>query len=275
MQHVVTAISSIIFLTFSLVANANESTYEKARNIEPYAAIPDELPVGFVGNDLRGVIESLQKNGEGLGIIKDEYTPKKDFMKRASDSVERLNTKGKYLFVYSKNTIDTYKILSKYDADKQAYKIHLINSKMDDDYKSSLVGIEFAGDKKDGPSYNASNAFGVAVSVSSLETKGYVLGFSDETINESLKKTRLNQFDRDFSLSIPMSPDEARELNNQVAVVFVSRLAAPPLLEYKTYFSPTIRTPIQASMQYSILYTVIEQLWVVNVKTGKIYAKIL
>lgn len=132
-------------------------------------------------------------------------------------------------------------------------------------FKSFTVGVAKSTDKS---SYTASNAFGVKKNVTVRHAVGTGLAISnlgDITVGEH------ENILRDLVLTVPNVPaDEARRTLNDVGLLFIVKLAAPYLLRETKAQGPTLSSPIDFSGEYEYLYANLEELWVLNLKTGDV-----
>lgn len=77
----------------------------------------------------------------------------------------------------------------------------------------------------------------------------------------------------DISHQIRLSPEEARDLAQNLAVLYVGRLMPPYLVEYKTHESPTWSDPTDLTTNMRAVVMDVSQIWTVNTRTGRVYHK--
>jgi hypothetical protein len=131
--------------------------------------------------------------------------------------------------------------------------------------KSFTVGIGKSDDKG---SYTASNAFGVKKAVTVRHANGTGLAISnlgDVTVGEHENVLR------NLELTVPNVPaDEARRTLNDVGLLFIVKLAPPFVLKETKAQGPTVSNPVDFTGEYEYLYSNLEELWVINLKSGAV-----
>lgn len=131
--------------------------------------------------------------------------------------------------------------------------------------KSFTVGVAKSTDKS---SYTASNAFGVKKNVTVRHATGTGLAISnlgDVTVGEHENVLR------NLELTVPNVPaDEARRTVNDVGLLFVVKLAPPFVLKETKAQGPTVSSPVDFTGEYEYLYSTLEELWVINLKSGAV-----
>ncbi len=246
-------------------AELNEKMVNQG-GINPYSKNLVEFSPNFKGNDLKALLIHLKENGKSLGIFKDEFTSKSQFMQQANKATAELNQAGNYIFVMPKS-INGTDFNPNYNADKGWFEISVIFSSFDGYSKEKfatdvkLSGLNLISELSDRGSYEASNAYGKSVTVSKLDKINYSLAFGN-----------LNKYKLD--VLIPMSPDEARATKGDLTLAFVCKLNAPPFLEYDNHLDPKINFPYEVDNHFYLLNTSLLSVYVINSKTGKIYKKL-
>jgi hypothetical protein len=131
--------------------------------------------------------------------------------------------------------------------------------------KSFTVGVAKSTDKS---SYVASNAFGVKKSVTIRHAVGTGLAISnlgDITVGEHENVLR------NLVLTVQNVPvDEARRNLNDLGLLFVVKLVPPYLLKESKAQGPTVSRPVDFTGEYEYLYSTLEELWVINLKSGAV-----
>lgn len=229
----------------------NQVLVNLAESLKPFKEVPSVFPPDFKGNDLKGLITFLKENGEALGIVKDEFTSSATFLPKAAKAVVQLNQNGQYIFVKRG-------LYPKYNADSEKFEIKLYY----ESFRNDLKGLMFTSERTALGSYEASNAYGKSVTVIKFKETSYSLGFDNLNSNNN---------SNEMAMTLPMKPEEARQVKDDLAVVIVCKIASPPTLEEDSHREPIIDSPLDIETHHSVLRVRITGLRIINLKTGLVY----
>ena len=254
MNKIITfSLVTLILSTFSSFVLAAET---QSVGIEPFTEIPSTFPPDFKGNDLKALIKFLKTNSEKLGLIKDEFTSSSEFLPKVKKVVQELNEKGAYIFVLDKNALK-----STYNSEKKRYDITLDFHHFGYGDNQDLTGFRLVEDTTVQSKYNASNAYGKSIAVDKTSYDTYAIG-----------SNRL-KFTGDFHIAYGVMPDEARLLKNDMTLVFVCKIQAPPLMDDVDGYRPKIDFPYDITYNNHILNVTFlnkSSATLIQVSTGKV-----
>jgi hypothetical protein len=129
--------------------------------------------------------------------------------------------------------------------------------------RSDLDKLELFTERKSLGTYEASNAFGVTVTVSKMSIKEISLAFVGNRIMYSIK----------YRFDVPVTPSEARESNMDIRCMVLFKTSSPYIVDYSQRLSPTIDFHFSSSLEGTAIVGSIKQLWIINQRNGKIYKK--
>jgi hypothetical protein len=132
----------------------------------------------------------------------------------------------------------------------------------------------FEEDKSLG-NYEASNAFGVRATVEQMSTREISLAFPNEPpgVPQTIYSKQYSSFASKFTFSVQATPSEARESDKDIRCLVLLNPYPQYVIDYLDYMSPKIDFHLSISIKGTALVGRIEQLWVFNQHSGKIYTK--
>jgi hypothetical protein len=216
----------------------------------------EQLPPKYPGDNPD--IVSLYNKLKELFAPKDNFETTKEYSAR----IENANSSVKNsIYVFTGQTLITG---IKYNADQGilSYDFNIL-------FTTPLINI--LNDFKKEGSYIASNAMGATVEVEKYTFKTYELEMSDSSLAAI----------HDLSFSLELPPLEAKKLitENDLGFVYLCKLrsSAPNSYSYtcSNYFklTPTITSPMDADNYNFTINEIINEIWIYNRTTGKIYQK--
>lgn len=257
---------TLILLSFLSTATADEV---QTANITPFSEIPSTYPPNFKGNDLKALIKSLTVNRESLGLIKDEFTSASDYLVKVNKAADELNGTGVYLFVAPvQDQYSTSTTRAKYNPEKKRYDIAMYLNQFGyngNGIQQELIGLKLIKDLTTPSNYKSSNAYGKSIMINQMTFDVYAIAYNGFSADGKLE------------LTLDVSPDEAKLLKNDMAIVFVCKIKAPIITEDIDRLSPKIDSPYDHTNNNHILnvYPVRKNFaTLIQLSTGKILKEI-
>ena len=166
--------------------------------------------------------------------------------------------------------VDEYGFLSTdYDADPGTLRVQGAWG-----FKQQRIGESFFvadlldSTRRSSRSYAGANAYGRTVQVTSTTYSACGLLFK----NIPLKLLEANVRQLDESLELPA--EEARRAKQNIKRVYVGKLAPPYLSDYVDFTRPSIKDRQEQDWDGDNLTIELQQVWLINQKTGRVYKKI-
>jgi hypothetical protein len=76
-----------------------------------------------------------------------------------------------------------------------------------------------------------------------------------------------------YKFSVQVAPSEARESDKDMRCLVLFKPSAPYVIDYLETIAPTMDFPTSYSAKGTALFGKVEQLWIFNQRSGKIYTR--
>jgi hypothetical protein len=244
----------ISLITLLFMENIFAASPKSKTNKFTFSPSVDQLPPNFSGDDIR---DTYTKLAMLFPEKKDEFETTKEYTAKLENN--NVSVKDK-VFVFTSPAHDIH-----YDADSNKLNYTVVT----DYYGSSTVLID--SDYKDKGYYLASNALGAKVKVHESWTYSYYLKLTNSNFSALSSLT----------FSCNLSPQAAKDLINNQGLfklyVCSLRLDDPNKFSYLSFSynrkEPTISSPYDRTSSDYFINVHINELWLYNKATGKIYQK--
>lgn len=242
------------------------SGFSMAGNLKPYPTVPTIFPPSFVGNDLPGMIKQLKSHSKELGLVKSEYVSSDIYRGQTEAISGAFNQLGKMIFV---SPVSKTPFMAKqYNADTGNFILSISAHTVKGKYRNfALRSYSMSRDR----TYQATNAYGATISVTESHQHYDMLAFEDNLLPDRIESMRSPLDPGDFHVFVPIPPAEAEQVANDLEVVFVCESIPPVMLSFDDRIAPRLDFNYDVNTNVDALTVVIEQLLVINGKTGKVY----
>lgn len=247
--------------------------------ITPFDTSTEALPPNYQGLNIEVVFRRLSLRSGTLA--KGEFETSEQHRQRlkrqeSTPIVGPLTLNDVMTFSIDRNDIE-----SDYDADRQSLQVAItvgyVQSRADlKDYRSFTA----KSDNINEGSYIGTNAFGTKVRVTSRKTVTYGLAYGNPrefAISKYLGRHEksLGVSDRDSLLiDIKMDTVTAIKAKPNLRALVVTKLISPYTSNATYYESPTFANPVSYYETYHYLIAHLEELWLYDITSGRIYAKV-
>lgn len=263
------ALFAIVVLAFAHQASA--SNLKVAKQIETYDQEPVDIEQDSLGKNYKGhSCVAVARSLKSLNPRKGEFETSSDFSVRMTPI---LNTViyGKFTgasvlgFIPPNDTA----LHSSYNADTATMKfsIHAVGASLPHDDGFSTKSAIVHRVKTAQSSYIAANGYGNKVRVSKANFDVCAIAIT--------KLSPLLRISSDpISGEFDMPVDEARSSKGNLSALYVGKLDLPFIQKYSEHLEPTIDNPYEYVYTGDAIGFRLDQIWIFNAKTGKIYHKI-
>lgn len=231
-----------------------------------YAAVPldpsvDALPKGYAGHDCRTMSRALK----ALNPAKDEYETTAAYAERVAAFGAKPIAGSVTVADYVAFVPDYPLITTSYDADVGQFRISGSMGAIDGLVGSSLV-LSVVTDSKvlTRSTYIAANAYGRKVEV--RKTQLYACAVALPQLRQSYRSAA-------FDAIVSLSPDEAKVAKENVAILYVGKLAEPYWAKFFFNIEPKIDSPTETTWTGDALVIRDAEVWLFDKRTGRIYQK--
>jgi len=234
------------------------------RQEAPEAPSTEVLPSGFVGADPQSTVEWFKKSLSQIPIKIDQYSTATERAQFDQLLAQQFNSLEPLSFILPESSHQCQK---KYNPDAQRFSFRLYaspyssSSEIYKRYEYNRLKLSIFEERKSLGSYEASNAFGVKVTVNQGKIKEITLAFP-------------TPYPGKYEFSVQMAPSEARESDKDMGCLALFRPSSPYVIDYSAYISPTMDFPGSYSTEGTALHGRLEQLWIFNQRSGRIYTKV-
>ena len=214
------------------------------------------LPVGFTGADPQSAVEWFRNSLSQSPVKIDQYSTAEEQAQFVQYTAQQFDSRGLMLFM-----LPSAGCQKKYNPDTQVFTFKLYHSTIP--RSSEFNKLSLFTERKPLGSYEASNAFGVRVTVHEISIREISLAFVGVRLMFSIK----------YNFDASVTPSEARESNMDMRCMALFKTSSPYIFDYSHHITPTINLPSSISLQGTALVGTIKQLWIINQRNGKIYKK--
>jgi hypothetical protein len=244
-----------------------------------FSADWQKVPVGFQGDDVEKIYKILSESSNLKE--KSEFETTSDYQKRVTD-LSKMALPGKsadsiLAFVYRPEKY-VGRVTAKYDADTQNLQVSILTrsvSYLDRTPKREFVDIIGVAAKdarlKSLGSYEGENAYGVKRTIEKSLMEYFTIGINNMA---SFRKFHSSGYESGFKLLLPVPPAKAKDIKENLAVLYVGTLVPPFTALDGTVLEPTIDKPRRVSIGNYILTMNLSEIWIYNNLTGEVISKI-
>lgn len=271
--------AALCAVTLACMSNSDAATPKKvtqakaqAEKARPYATAPldpaaEDLKPNYLGHDCRAFAKKLHSLNPEKGEF-ETTAAYKDRLDLMSNQIVIGSLKLGDVIGFVPSTDIPAKLTEQYNADDGS--LSLVDYIADG---HGMAGRQLAAtkkldvDTKSRRSYEASNAYGKKVGVTSSSYDTCALAFTNIEHMMSMSAYKL-------SASFALPSDEARAAKGNISTLYVGTLERPYLKEFGDYLKPTIDSPREAVWNGDALVMKLVQVWFFNKQTGKVYKKL-
>jgi hypothetical protein len=215
------------------------------------------LPVGFTGADPQSAVEWFRNSLSQSPVKIDQYSTAEERAQFVQYAAQQIDSRGLMLFM-----LRPAQCQKEYNPNTQVFTFKLYSSTIPRSLEFNTLSI--LTEKKSLGNYEASNAFGVKVTVERISIRELSLAFVGVHLMRSIK----------YNFDVSVTSSEARESNMDIRCIALFKISSPYILDYSSGPStPTINSPSSISLQGTALVGTIRELWIINQRNGKIYKK--
>lgn len=239
---------------------AEASRPEPPRNpARPLDMAAKNLGVGYSGADCNALVAALRSKS----LKKDQYETTKEYNARlekikAGLLLDEVKIGDALAFV------DAGKGFSSYDADRGVLRHESRYTSYNLYLGQGHPMLVASRDSLNERSYEASNAYGAKVQVSSKREEVCVVTFAN---------LPFEGLDRSRKFQLKMAGERARQIEGAIRVAYVGTLMPPYLEQYKDYKRPEISSPQEQFTEGYDLRFRLRQIWLIDGTSGDVLEK--
>jgi hypothetical protein len=239
-----------------------------------------KVPITFQGDDFEKIYKTLSDSPN----LKDksEYETTAEYQKRVTDltkiALSDKSAASVLAFVYRPERIEFSRFLTaKYDADAQNLQITIIAAS--DRYVANAQRLEFTeimttpaknAQLKSLGTYEGSNAYGLKRTIEKSLLKYYSVGITNF---KSIQEPGKSKYDFGLTSTLSAAPAKAKEIKENLAILYVGKLVAPFSALIGDSLKPTVDKPRDVAIGNYILTMNLSEIWLYNAATGEILSK--
>lgn len=265
----------VLFLATSVFGQSAPAAKEPTYDRLPVDLSQNQLPSRYRGHSLMAVFYALADRLDALK--KDEFESTAEYRKRVS-RIGALPISSKLpadsLLAFSFIADDHDQFTTKYDADRLVLDVRVNwirregtegRAHLSWDEETSLVST-----------YVGRNAFNRATRVGVYRQLEFLVSADERDLRRVEKVSDASYFfvTPSFSVSLPMSPDEARILKGRLRILVIGSLSDPPVSRNSHHTTPTIDEPKEIYSRFNVVRIKPHQIWFYDFVTGRIYLKL-
>lgn len=222
-------------------------------------APPFSFPPDFKGEDCDSIVAALKKSK----LSKDEFETTADFTNRIQSNLSSTYVADRPLSEL-KYFVNSDRTSAVYDADKGILRVYgslRQSTKISEAVKYASTVIVKIRTAESGE-YRGQNNFGVSTTVKRYRDE--ICGVAFINLSPS------TELDWMGKIEFPLSAEAARASKDKIAIVYLSRLVAPLVIEYRQSKSPTMNAPSDILITGDALVATLERFFIVNRITGAV-----
>jgi hypothetical protein len=244
-----------------------------------------KVPATFQGDD----VEKIYKILESTPVLKEksEFETTADYQKRVNDLSKidfgnQLSASSLLTFIYKPESLISSDFESKYDADTQTLNVSLSATKVEylavnhpNSSGSKIASINGLPAKPvkyiKRDSYEGQTAYGVKRTIERSSLYYYLVGVNNL---KDFKEFKQAAYRPALKLSFPVPLAKAKEVKENLSVLYVGNLVAPYHTADSSSLKPTIDKPRDVFIGYLTVAMDVNEIWIYNGISGEILAKI-
>ncbi|MFV7511508.1 hypothetical protein ACNPM2_03835 [Stenotrophomonas geniculata] len=225
------------------------------------------LGPNFKGHSLIGVVAAI-----GNIPPKDQYETNDEFKMRTENvlSTKPSALRDGHLCVISAGA----RLTDDFDADAQVLRVRTLgtySSRWFDGEEFHDIAKVYGGERNVRRSvYDASNAYGVSVSVTKTKRDAYYVAFDKQSVVEAGGLPGLSHKELSLRADVEMSGADARAQKDDIDVVYLYSVVRPYVGSHSEYEFPKIDWPFESEEKQTLVIASLKKLAVINVRTGLI-----
>jgi hypothetical protein len=239
-----------------------------------------KVPGNFQNDDFEEVYGTLTKSPNFIGKDKSETTS--DYKKRVAGLSKialpsKLGDKLLAIVYHPKVEGFSDSVTAKYDADAQKLQItikthHIFYVTPAPEKLIKITGVTVKDTQLTSlGSYERENAFGVKYTIKKTLLTDFSIGINNIA---SLQGLDSSSFDPAFKLLLSVAPVKAKEIKENLAILYVGNLVAPFTVLSGLELKPTMDKPRHAYLGDKVLIMNLAEIWIFNNLTGEVVSKI-
>lgn len=233
---------------------------------EPLNVSADILPPDYLGHSCLQVAAKLKESN----LNKGEFEPTTEYEKRLAEiGASPLYGNIRLVDTLAFKHRDRF-FTPSYNADTQLMEIRINFSTemmlIEPAYHS--VSAEFINlDISSKNTYTASNSYGATATVTRENYNACLAVFKNTNAHDTLTSKTIKA-----TFTIP--PDEAKNVKENLAILYIGKLAYPYNTKYRKHVEATISSPTELIYEGDVPVINLDKVWVYDKFSGKIFAKI-
>ncbi len=235
------------------VRTGHASTQSTETPVRRFDLNSDQLPSGFVGDDITAVFESLSPAKKGEFETTEQYNAR----------VGKTQSQPQTAYAFAAEN----RVLWEYNADKQEFSGRLLNIDIciHDGFRPDCGNRAFIAKRIElsRSEHPGSNAYGATVTVLKVDEDVYGVIWPGR---EPTTRT---------TVTAPVSLEEAPTAKAQLqllAIVMGQQGNQPATMTGISVLTATISSPVEGTDHYFYVRLPLKEFWVVNKSTGKVYS---
>lgn len=203
---------------------------------------------------------------------KDQYETNDEFNMRTENvlSTKPSALRDGHLCVISAGA----RLTDDFDADAQVLRVRTLgtySSRWFDGEKYHDIAKVYGGERNVRRSvYDASNAYGVSLSVTKTKRDAYYVAFDKQSVVDAGKLPGLSYKELSLRADVEMSGADARAQKDDIDVVYLYGVVRPYVGNHAEYEFPKIDWPYESEEKQTLVTASLKKLAVINVRTGMI-----
>lgn len=203
---------------------------------------------------------------------KDQYETNDEFNMRTENvlSTKPSALRDGHLCVISAGA----RLTDDFDADAQVLRVRTLgtySSRWFDGEKYHDIAKVYGGERNVRRSvYDASNAYGVSLSVTKTKRDAYYVAFDKQSVVDAGKLPGLSYKELSLRADVEMSGADARAQKDDIDVVYLYGVVRPYVGSHAEYEFPKIDWPFESEEKQTLVTASLKKLAVINVRTGMI-----
>lgn len=225
------------------------------------------LGPNFKGHSVMAVVAAI-----GNIPPKDQYETNDEFKMRTENvlSTKPSALRDDHLCVISAGA----RLTDDFDADAQVLRVRTLgtySSRWFDGEKYHDIAKVYGGERNVRRSvYDASNAYGVSVSVTKKKRDAYYVAFDKQSVVEAGELPGLSYKELSLRADVEMSGADARAQKDDIDVVYLYGVVRPYVGSHSEYEFPKIDWPFESEEKQTLVTASLKKFAVINVRAGLI-----
>lgn len=236
---------------------------------KPFEINANSVSRNFQGHDCAAITTRLKR----VRVEKSEFETQAEYEQRAAKVATELSPApgmgADDLLAFPIS--DIFSVAMRYDAGLRQANLHLMDSGMRLSHLG-LTGVPLSSTtltvrtvSESRRPFVGSNAFGVKVRAEAVHRKVCAIGLPGYSARQLMLTSHAD---------IPMEPNAAKDLNENLSVIFIGRATPPYYASGRSHKGATIDSAIELTIDGDVIPLEVSEIWYYNRRTGIVAAKI-